>query len=417
MGGLRKYMPITAGAFIVAWLAIAGMPRSRASGRRTRSSPRRSLTSDYALWVVGVVGAAAHRVLHDPPGVARLLRQRALARVGPRRGDGTPALEHDPRGRRHALADRRVRRRAASRRPLEHDPHESPRTMTMPLVVLAVLAAVGGLLSLPFHGLEFLTEWLEPVFEDVPEIHAELVRRAASLLVDALGDGRSDRHRRRPTRFYRNGLDAGRTRIPSSSGSASSAELFGHAYYFDDGDRPLRRRPAHPRGATWLDRRSTRKVIDGAVNGVGPALPRGWAAGCARLQTGLVRNYALGIVVGAVGCSSLSYDAWSSMRQRPWHRRVTDFDRGSSSLTDAHRSRPPSARPSRCSCPARRPELARAVGYIATVATARLRRLPAVALRDRARRGYQFVEHHDWIGDLGVRTSSASTASACSWWR
>ena len=26
MGGLRKYMPITAGAFIVGWLAIAGMP-------------------------------------------------------------------------------------------------------------------------------------------------------------------------------------------------------------------------------------------------------------------------------------------------------------------------------------------------------------------------------------------------------
>ena len=44
MGMLRKLLPITAATFIVGWLAIAGVPRSPASGRRTRSccspSPR-----------------------------------------------------------------------------------------------------------------------------------------------------------------------------------------------------------------------------------------------------------------------------------------------------------------------------------------------------------------------------------------
>ena len=40
MGALRKLMPITAGCFIVGWLAISGVhPVLRASGRRTRSSP------------------------------------------------------------------------------------------------------------------------------------------------------------------------------------------------------------------------------------------------------------------------------------------------------------------------------------------------------------------------------------------
>ena len=54
MGGLRKYMPITAGTFIVGWLAIARrVPVRRASGRRTRSSPRRWFSHDYALWAVG----------------------------------------------------------------------------------------------------------------------------------------------------------------------------------------------------------------------------------------------------------------------------------------------------------------------------------------------------------------------------
>ncbi|MEL7208896.1 MAG: NADH-quinone oxidoreductase subunit L, partial [Actinomycetota bacterium] len=39
MGGLRKYLPITFVTFIVGWLAIVGVHRSPASGRRTRSSP------------------------------------------------------------------------------------------------------------------------------------------------------------------------------------------------------------------------------------------------------------------------------------------------------------------------------------------------------------------------------------------
>ena len=91
MGGLRKFMPVTALAFTIAWLAIAGIPplsgfwakdeiicrrvlrpRLRASGRR-RS-----------------VAALPHRALHDPRDAARLLRQRAVPRrrVGadPRRG-------------------------------------------------------------------------------------------------------------------------------------------------------------------------------------------------------------------------------------------------------------------------------------------------------------------------------------------
>ena len=46
-------------------------------------------------------------------------------------------------------------------------PHESPWLMTAPLVVLAVLAAVGGGLNLPFTSDTLALEhWLEPVFED-----------------------------------------------------------------------------------------------------------------------------------------------------------------------------------------------------------------------------------------------------------
>ena len=45
----------------------------------------------------------------------------------------------------------------------DHHPHESPWTMTLPLVVLAGLSIGGGVLQLPFaKSLKFLEHWLEP---------------------------------------------------------------------------------------------------------------------------------------------------------------------------------------------------------------------------------------------------------------
>ena len=43
--------------------------------------------------------------------------------------------------------------------------------MVLPVAVLAFLAAVMGVLDLPFKGADFLTQWLEPVFRgvDAPE--------------------------------------------------------------------------------------------------------------------------------------------------------------------------------------------------------------------------------------------------------
>ena len=84
MGGLRKYMPITAATFIVGWLAIAGVPAVRRLLVEGRDPPVRLQREPGAL------GArprhrAAHRLLHEPPGVPGLLRRGALRDDG-RRG-------------------------------------------------------------------------------------------------------------------------------------------------------------------------------------------------------------------------------------------------------------------------------------------------------------------------------------------
>ncbi len=75
--------------------------------------------------------------------------------------------------------------------------------------------------------------------------------------------------------------------------------MLANAYYFDVGlarfvSGPVTAAARLPR-ATIVDR----KVIDGAVNGIAVGL-RDVSGGLRKLQTGLVRNYALAIVFGTV---------------------------------------------------------------------------------------------------------------------
>ena len=57
-----------------------------------------------------------------------------------------------------------------------HEPHESPWVMTVPLIVLAVLSTVGGLIGVPYalgslfsdHPVNYIEQTLEPVISHVP---------------------------------------------------------------------------------------------------------------------------------------------------------------------------------------------------------------------------------------------------------
>ena len=79
--------------------------------------------------------------------------------------------------------------------------------------------------------------------------------------------------------------------------------MFDNGYYFDGGIAKLVSGPLRPRSPTFLERPGVdHGVIDGAVNGVGRAF-RGAGGGLRKVQTGLVRNYALAIVLGVVGAA------------------------------------------------------------------------------------------------------------------
>jgi NADH-quinone oxidoreductase subunit L len=129
-GGLRKYMPKTAITFLVASLAISGIPPF--SG---------FFSKDEILWYSFANGSTIYWAIGA---VTALLTALYMFRLYFLTFEGKERFGHD-----------------------KH-PHESPAVMTIPLIVLAVLAAIGGFIGLPeiFGGENgnLFHNWLSPVF-------------------------------------------------------------------------------------------------------------------------------------------------------------------------------------------------------------------------------------------------------------
>src|SRR6476659_8856763 len=132
MGGLRKFMPVTFATMFVGWLAISGVPMF--SGFFSKDEILyRSFIADglpepwpVVLWGVGAVTALITAVY--------MTRLMVLTFWGTARfNDTQKAPSNDAHSDQH-----------------EHGaPHESPRSMVLPLVVLAAGALFAGYLGVP----------------------------------------------------------------------------------------------------------------------------------------------------------------------------------------------------------------------------------------------------------------------------
>jgi NADH-quinone oxidoreductase subunit L len=184
--------------------------------------------------------------------------------------------------------------------------HESPKVMTIPLAVLALLATFGGALSLPnigiFKGIsKKLEHFLDPVFhhglaEAVPDMHAmhehlhhaELINLGTSSVIAILGIALA-------YFFYNKRPD-----IPASIREKAGGvyNLLLNKYYFDEvyefvfvkGTLGI---------ASILYRIGDALFIEGIVNGLA-ALARSVGQVLRRLQTGYVRGYAFSMLIGVV---------------------------------------------------------------------------------------------------------------------
>jgi NADH-quinone oxidoreductase subunit L len=273
MGGLRKWMPITSATFIVGWLAIAGVPPF--SGFWSKDEILASAwDKSPILWAVGLVTALltayymSRQVFLVFFGEDRW--KQAADRHTPHEAAAEP--EHEPAAAKHGAHG-------------DFDPHESPPTMAIPLIVLAALAAIGGLLNLPFGGY-VLEHFLEPVFGE--HVHHLSLSSGTKLVLALIATAAALAGI--ATAF----LTYMQKRLPTVEPA-----VLQHAWYVDDAyDKAIAQpgRAAAAFGADVIDA----KVIDGAVNGVG-VIVRVGGSGLRRIQTGFVRNYALAISVGAVG--------------------------------------------------------------------------------------------------------------------
>ncbi|MFC2030808.1 NADH-quinone oxidoreductase subunit L [Chloroflexota bacterium] len=260
MGGLRKLMPWTFGAFLVGVLALAGVP-----GFSGFFSKDQILISDFVsggplLWLVGIVTA----------GLTAFYAFRLLF----------VAFYGKPR------MDKRTLRQV----------HEAAPVMIVPMVILALFAAFVGYLGLPAglgvgHAIDI---FLAPVFADTTLAQHAAASPAlewgltlTSVLV--AGAGILAAYWIYVRRW---GLAARMTK-----NARWLYDIIDHKYYVDEAYDEVFVKPLRALAAVLAD--VVEPGIDGSVDGLG-RLTSLAGEGLRRLQTGLVRNYALAMLAGVV---------------------------------------------------------------------------------------------------------------------
>ncbi len=291
-GKLRKFFPITSATFIIAWLAIAGVPpfagfwsKGEILGFAWHKSP--------LLWFIGLVTAILTAYYMTREVILTFFGEQRWTEARPAEGDHA-VDEHAHEHPTHDADGNLLPVGPGAPHTVEHgapvSPHESPWLMTVPLVVLSVGAVLLGVLNLPFgNSFHVLDHWLEPsvylgestwVIPTKLEIGLEGLSILFALAGLALG--------------YWIYLKVKTTREEQLE---LEPEFFYKAWYYDIGVTAFMGGPGR-RFYSWVTDWFDRYVIDGAVNGTGRAV-RFVASKGRRVQTGYVRNYALGLAAGA----------------------------------------------------------------------------------------------------------------------
>ena len=281
MGALRKKIPYTFWTFFVATLAIAGVPGL--SGFFSKDEilwqAFSSSHGHFLLWLVAAIAA----------GMTAFYMFRALFLT--------------------FFGESRVDEHAA------HHIHESPKIMTIPLVVLALLSVIGGYVGVPhvLGGANHIQEFLAPVLGSGAEpakAHAGI-----SILSQAWASGAEAGGHSTQLEYFMMAVSVVIALIgigiayifyvknPALPKLASEKlkglyRLVSHKYYVDELYEVLFIKSLKGLG-TGLWRGFDEFIIDGTVNGIAYLI--GWVSGVMRrMQTGLVQNYAFSMVIGGV---------------------------------------------------------------------------------------------------------------------
>ncbi len=287
MGGLRKKIPITYWTMLAATLAIAGIPLFSGffSKEEILDAAQHGPYANLTLWTLGILGAMLTSFY--------MFRLLFLTFFGEERFD-----EHKV----HV--------------------HESPKNMTVPLILLAILAVTGGWFAAPtmLGGPNHFDNFLRPVFESgAPAASAALAENTGAgetasnaLIKSLLAPGVIVAIIGFLTAwwFYIRRPDLPKKLAESLRGPY---KLLLNKYYVDEIYLALIVRPLLWISTNVFWHAVDETVIDGTVNGVARGA-RELGGELRQIQSGNARSYATWVVIGAVGVTVLVLSVWGMVR-------------------------------------------------------------------------------------------------------
>ncbi len=264
-GGLKEYMPTTYKTFLVAAIAISGIPPLSGFFSKDEILWSAYANAGFIYWFIGVVTALLTAFY-----MFRLLN---LTFEGKHRFDA------------HHV-----------------HPHESPSLMTIPLIILAVLSILGGFIGIPeifsgehgnnFHG------WLEPIFANAQirlahygsHTHFEEI---LLMVLSVIGAAASI--------FFARYVYLKNQKVAEHAASKYKGiyKILFNKYFVDEAYDKIIVQPIFKTSESLLWKITDVKLIDGLVNGTASLID--FVSGKVRkIQTGVAQTYAVVMMLGIV---------------------------------------------------------------------------------------------------------------------
>ncbi|MFA4867636.1 MAG: NADH-quinone oxidoreductase subunit L [Pedobacter sp.] len=263
MGGLRKKLPVTFITMLIGTIAIAGLPPF--SGFFSKDEILAHVyMHDKVMWGIAVFTAFLTAFY--------MFRMLFLTFYGKYRGTH------------HA----------------EEKIHESPKSMTIPLIVLAVLSAFGGMIGIPeaLGGSHWLSQWLSPVIKHVgeaPDHATEYMLMAVSVIGVLISIGVA----------YNKYIKQNDIPVADEGKRSALVNLSYNKFYVDEIYDAIIRKPLDAI-SVFFYKIVDNKIVDGIVNGLGWTTNEA-SKGLRLLQTGNVGAYIFMMVIGIISLLLYTY--------------------------------------------------------------------------------------------------------------
>jgi NADH-quinone oxidoreductase subunit L len=278
MGGLRKKIPITFWTFLIACITIAGIFPLSGFFSKDEILGKAFESQGALFWIIGAITA----------GLTAFYMFRLLFRTF----FGECRASED----------------------VKHHIHESPKVMTIPLVILAVLSVIGGWVGIPkvLGGENRFEQWMEPVFGHPKEASVPAINFVTKAYSAGAGGAQAQSGSMEGTLmigaiivallgiFIAYYLYIKRTELPERF-VKRFPRLFrtvNNKYYVDELYYAVFVRGLL--GLGWFWKRVVDEIIiDGIVNGIAYVL-KGLGSLIRLVQAGYVQGYAFGMIAGAI---------------------------------------------------------------------------------------------------------------------